>query len=63
VQLPKSLKEAFTYGLLVGSVVFGVFSLVSVVINKWKYKVVFVTTIFGMITVCLASVINWMIFH
>jgi hypothetical protein len=65
VQKPKSLKEAYTYGGLVGLIIFGKFSLISFAFSPipWDYSLLIFTKIYGMILGMLCSTLLWKIFY
>jgi uncharacterized membrane protein len=64
VQIPKSLKEATTYGLLVGFVIYGIFNLTNLAILKeWNLNISIIDTLWGTFNCALTSSILYFIFH
>ena len=63
VQSPKSLREAMTYGALVGLVIYSVYNGTNYAIMKnWNIKLSFVDTIWGTIICSVTSAILYKIF-
>lgn len=63
VQLPKTLKEAMTYGMLVGLVVYGVWNFTNYAIMKWPIKTIIADTLWGMFVCSMASLSLFFIYH
>lgn len=63
VQLPKSLKEAMTYGMLVGLVVYGVWNFTNHSIMEWTIKTIIADTLWGMLVCSMASLSVYLIYH
>jgi len=62
VQLPKTYKEALTYGLLVGFVIYSVFNLTSYIIFEWPFTTAIIDTIVGTINCGIASSMIYLIY-
>jgi uncharacterized membrane protein len=63
VQLPKTLTEAMTYGMLVGLVVYGVWNLTNHAIMKWPIKTIIADILWGMFVCSMASLSVFLIYH
>ena len=64
VQLPKSLKEAAVYGMLVGLVSYGVFNGTNYSINKnWTLSIAIFDTLWGMFVCSAAASVVYLVFH
>ena len=64
VQLPKTAKEAFIYGLLLGLVIYMVFNLTNMIIFlKWPLKITIIDTLWGMILCGTTLLILYYIFE
>ena len=63
VQLPKSLTEAMTYGMLVGLVIYGVWNFTNHAIMDWPIKTLIFDTLWGMFVCSMASLSVWFFYH
>jgi uncharacterized membrane protein len=64
VQLPNSLKEAITYGMLFAVVVYGVYNGTNYATkSEWTMKVAILDTLWGMTNCSIACTVLYFIFH